>query len=91
MCIPKKQEKLHVCCVYYVLGMHIVYESSGIMSYCILSVVYEKFVCIVVLKVCLSFGELVSCIHDANTPIFIKSFDYNGSVIFEIVQCYLFL
>ena len=54
-------------------------------------VVDEEFACTVVLKVCVDFGEVVSCFHDTNASTFITWFDYYGLVIFEIVKCYLFL
>ena len=91
MCIPRRQEKIHVGCVCDALGMQIVYESADIISYCIFSVVGEKFVCIPVLKVCVAFGEAFPCVHDTNAYIFITWFDYNPSVIFQIAQCRLFL
>ena len=42
---------LCLLCVGYAYSVCIVYESVGTMSYCICSVVGEKFVCIMVLKV----------------------------------------
>ena len=56
------------------LGMHILYESACIIGYCTYWVVGEWFVCIVVLQVCVGFGELVSCVHYANVSIFITWF-----------------
>ena len=51
----------------YVLGMHIVHKSASIMGYCVCWVVSDWFVCIVIWKVCLNFGERVSCVHNTNT------------------------
>ena len=43
------------------------------------------------LKVCRDIGEVASSIHDANGSTVTTSFDHNGSVIFEIAECCLFL
>ena len=61
------------------------------MGYCVCWVVGEEFVCTVVLNVCVDFGEVVSCVHDTNASTIITWFDYYRLVIFEIVQCCLFL
>ena len=58
----------------------ILYESACIIGYCTYWVVGEWFVCIVVLQVCVDFGELVSCVHYANVSIFITWFGDNGLV-----------
>ena len=47
----------------------ILYESACIIGYCTYWVVGEWSVCIVVLQVCVDFGELVSCVHYANVSI----------------------
>ena len=60
------------------------------MNYCVCWVVGEWFVCILVLKLCVDLGKLLSCVCDANFPIFITYFDYNELVIFEFVQCHIF-
>ena len=44
-----------------------------------------------VLKVYVDFVEAVSSVNDVNDSTFIIWFDYNGSNIFGIVQCYIFL
>ena len=64
------------------------YESANIMGYCACWMVGEWFVYILILKVCVDFCEVVSCVHNAST--FIAWFDYNGLVIFEVVKCFLF-
>ena len=61
-----------------------------IINYCTCWVVGEWFVCIVVLQVCVDFSEVVS-VHYANVSTFITWFDNNGLVIFDVIQCYLFL
>ena len=54
-------------------------------TYSVCWVVGEYFECIVIFKVRFYFGEVVSCVHDVNSSTIITWFDYNGSVIFEIV------
>lgn len=66
-------------------------ETVSIMGYCICGIAVEWFVCIGVLKVCVDFGEVVSCIHDSNVVTFTTWLDYNGVVISEVVQFILFL
>ena len=44
-----------------------------------------------VFKVYVDFVEAVSCVNDVNDSTFITWFDYNGSIIFGIVQCCIFL
>ena len=51
----------------------------------------EEFVYTVVLNMFVDFGDVASCVHDTNASTFITWFDYYGLVIFEIVQCCLFL
>ena len=75
----------------YVLETHILYKSACIIGYCTCWVVGDWFVCIVVLQLCVDFSELVSCVHYANAFTFITWFDDNGLVIFEVVQCCIFL
>ena len=65
-------------------------DSASIMGYGVCCAVGEEFVCIVVLKVCVDFGEVVSCVQDAHASTFITWFDYYGLVILEIVLCCLF-
>ena len=43
---------------YYVLGMHLLYESGGMIGYCNCWVVGEWFVCTVVLQVIVDFCEM---------------------------------
>ena len=45
----------------------------------------------VFLQVCVDFSEVVFCVHYANASTFTTLFDDNGLVIFEVVQCCLFL
>ena len=71
--------------------MHILYESEGIIGCCTCWIVGDWFVCIVVLQLCVDFDEVVSWVHYPNVSTFITWFDDNGLVIFEVVQCCLFL
>ena len=73
------------------LGMYILYESAGIIGYCTCWVVGERFVCIVVLQVCMDFGGVVSCVHYANASTFIAWFDENELAILGVAQCCLCL
>ena len=76
--------------VYYVLGRHILYESESIIGHCTCWVVGEWFLCIVVLRVWVDFGEVVYCVRHADAYIFITWLDDNGWVIFEAAQRCLF-
>lgn len=64
--------------------MHVVYESASIMGYCICWIEGDWFVCTVILKANVDFGEVVSYAHNVNTSTFTTRFDYNELVIFEV-------
>ena len=64
--------------------MYIVYVSPNIIGYCICWGCGLVFLSVVILKVCVDDGN-------TNASAFITWFDYNGLVIFEVVQCFLFL
>ena len=67
--------------------MYIFYESACIIDYCTCWVVGEWFVCTTILKVVVDFGEVVSCVHYADSSNFITWFDDDGLVILEVLQC----
>ena len=69
--------------------MYIVYENVSIIGYCVCWVVGEQFVCIVVLKVCVDFGVVVSSVHDANASAFITCFDYNRLFLLQVTTGFL--
>ena len=70
--------------------IYLFYKSASIIDYCTFWIVGDWFVCIMILQMCVHFGEVVLCVHCSDASTFTTWFDDDELVILEVVQ-YLFL